>query len=215
MKRLKTIALVSVSGVALFTVPAHADNYANMNGFTSHHLVDGMPYEGYAESLPADDKIELHQYLNYEQREPCQHYQPVPDGFIEVGCELKPIQQETHKTVTKTVTVLKDYTINFGFDKDNIETSEMATVERIADEIKHYNPSEVLVAGHTDTSGSDAYNQDLSKRRAMAVSEALTKRGVKNRVLDERAYGENQPAVETGDGVRLRANRRVFVQFIK
>ncbi|MBU0859490.1 MAG: OmpA family protein, partial [Alphaproteobacteria bacterium] len=78
-----------------------------------------------------------------------------------------------------------------------------------------YNPREVTVAGHADKSGASDYNIALSERRAQAVSKVLTERGVANRVITQEAYGEAQPAVDTPDGVKLRENRRVVVEFLK
>lgn len=218
MKHLYKFALGTVAVIGLSTTTAHA------NDFTSHHLVDEKPYERYAEQLPSDEKLELREYLDYEQREPCQNYQEIPQGFIMDGCHLK---REEPKVTTKYVPmkepepqmqigdVISDYEINFAFDSAAIEPAAGYTIDQIAEEIKEYKPGEVTVAGHTDTVGSAAYNADLSARRADAVSQALTEHGVENRIIDEEAYGESDLAVETRDEVRLRENRRVVVEFRK
>jgi outer membrane protein OmpA-like peptidoglycan-associated protein len=66
----------------------------------------------------------------------------------------------------------------------------------------------VVVVGHTDTSGSDAYNNRLSERRAKAVADALVGAGVGQTSLSVDWKGESQPAVQTGDGVKEPLNRR-------
>lgn len=219
MKYLSKIALGTVAVIGMSAGAAQAE------GFTSHHLVDEKPYEQYAEQLPADEKLKLREYLDYEQREPCQGYQRAPQGFVENDCNLD--RKEPRKVVATTTYVAKeeprmaigdviqDYEINFAFDSARIEPAAGDTIDQIAEEIKKYKPREVTVAGHTDTVGSQAYNMDLSARRADAVSEALTAHGVTNRVIDEEARGENDLAVETRDEVRLRENRRVTVEFRK
>lgn len=228
MKHSKLLTLATVAAIGLTIAPAQADQYSTSNynnrtaGFTSHHLVDKEPYRNKAENLPGAEKLELREYLNYETREPCQFYQPVPQGFMRDGCHLRAVPIETTKVVVqepkepvKVSNVLTDYEINFAFDSANIEPAAGGTINQIASEIRQYNPSEVTVSGYTDTSGPSDYNVRLSERRAQAVSDELTRRGVENRVLDKRAYGQTHNAIETPDGVALRENRRVVVEFRK
>jgi OOP family OmpA-OmpF porin len=66
----------------------------------------------------------------------------------------------------------------------------------------------VMVVGHTDTSGSGAYNARLSERRAKAVADALVGMGVVQTALSVDWKGESTPAVATGDGVKEPLNRR-------
>lgn len=221
MKYTKLIALATVAVIGFGAMPASAGEPGN---FTSHHLVEGKDYKHKIENLPAEEKLEVREYLDYEMREPCQFYQPIPQGFMRDGCKLVPIEpkREVVREVVRqepapvaVSNVLSEYDIHFGFDSSTIETEANTTLDRIAREIKQYNPGEVLVAGHTDTAGSNEYNQKLSERRARAVSEALTARGVQNRVLDMKAFGENRVAVDTPDGTPMRENRRVVVEFRK
>ncbi len=67
------------------------------------------------------------------------------------------------------------------------------------------------VVGHTDTSGSNMYNQGLSERRAQAVAELMTSRGVPRTAITTEASGEANPRVPTADGVRELQNRRVEI----
>ncbi|MEM1103641.1 MAG: OmpA family protein, partial [Pseudomonadota bacterium] len=69
----------------------------------------------------------------------------------------------------------------------------------------------VVVSGHTDTSGSTAYNQVLSEKRSAVVQEALVRYGVPATMIRSSALGESSPAVATGDGVREPLNRRTEV----
>mgnify|MGYP002622272673 CR=1 FL=1 len=220
MKHYKTLALSTVAVLGLSISTAHADG-AN---FTSHHLVPEKDYSNYAESLPAEDKLELREYLNYEEREPCQGYQNPPHAFVEDRCDLdkKHAKKERKFAAKKVETrtaglrpVISDYTIYFDFDKSNVRASERSTLETVVREIKRYDPYEVTIEGHTDRSGPADYNAVLSQKRAQAVSNALTDMGITNRVLDKEAKGESDPAVPTKDGVKLQENRRVEIQFRK
>jgi outer membrane protein OmpA-like peptidoglycan-associated protein len=219
MRHLKLLALSSVAIMALSSGSA----FANDNGFTAHHSVAAEPYAEKADNLKAEQKIELHEYLNYEQREPCQNYQMAPQPFVEDGCNLKAKEKKAMaktKTVTETVStelrpVIRDYTVYFDFDDSGIRASDKQTLMNVASEIKTYAPYEVTIQGHADRSGPDDYNLALSQRRALSVSESLHSLGVPNRVLDQEAFGESQPAITTPDGVKLEENRRVEIQFRK
>ena len=67
------------------------------------------------------------------------------------------------------------------------------------------------VVGHADRSGSNAYNMDLSQRRADAVASLLGSRGIATGSIDTTARGEENPRVPTDDGVRELQNRRVEI----
>lgn len=213
MTSIKTLTVTTMSALALFSAShALADG-----GITPHYTVDEKPYERYAEQLDMNDKNELHRFLNYEQREPCQNYRPAPDGFMYDGCDLVPVKVTDPEPIPVMTEpeVLVDYEIHFGFDSANINGDAASTLDMIANDINQHNPSEVTVEGHADRAGPADYNDALSQKRAMAVSNALTERGVANRVLEQQAYGEMRPAIDTDDGVALKENRRVVVEFLK
>ncbi len=86
--------------------------------------------------------------------------------------------------------------INFDFDKSNIK-SEFAPVLDEAAQILKDNPNvRVTVEGHTDSIGSDEYNQRLSERRANAVKAYLTSRGIDASRLDAVGKGEREPIAD-------------------
>lgn len=166
-------------------------------------------------------------FMEYHgSRERCQGYRAPPTGFYMKDCNVYRVQPEQMaevqpvvRTETTTVTerhllpIVSTYTIYFDFDKSNLRTSEMQTLERVAREINTYHPQQITVAGYTDTSGAPAYNEELSQKRAMTVAKMLTSYDIKNEVIDKRAYGEADLAVETGDNVKLEKNRRVVIDF--
>lgn len=75
------------------------------------------------------------------------------------------------------------------------------------------NAKRAIVTGHTDTSGSSAYNAALSERRATAVAKALELKGVPAAEIRASHAGETSLDVKTDDGVQERKNRRVEVMF--
>jgi outer membrane protein OmpA-like peptidoglycan-associated protein len=98
----------------------------------------------------------------------------------------------------------------FDFDKDVIRPEASKVLDLIADNMRRDVPdARVLVLGHTDAVGTDNYNIDLSKRRAVSVMQELIRRGVRPAELATVAIGKNQPVApnDTEEGRAL--NRRV------
>jgi outer membrane protein OmpA-like peptidoglycan-associated protein len=81
----------------------------------------------------------------------------------------------------------------FDFDSANLKPGAYTEIDRTANVLNRYPQTTILVAGHTDSSGSASYNQQLSERRAQSVRDALVNRGVDPRRLTVIGYGENQP----------------------
>lgn len=102
--------------------------------------------------------------------------------------------------------------INFDYDKADIKPSFQGELKKAADFIAKYPGNKILVAGHTDSKGTDAYNQKLSERRAKAVREYLVgKLGVAADKLVARGYGETQPVGDNATAEGQAKNRRVEV----
>jgi len=94
----------------------------------------------------------------------------------------------------------------FAFDDDVVRPDAAATLDRIAAVLAGTPDAAVAVRGHTDRTGDDAYNQDLSERRAAAVAAALVARGTPASRLTAEGYGEQRPV-----GPDDAADRRVEV----
>lgn len=94
----------------------------------------------------------------------------------------------------------------FDFDSAALKPGAYTEIDRIAGVLNQYPQTTIMVAGHTDTRGSEAYNLDLSQRRAEAVENVLIQRGVDSRRIQAVGYGESQP-VSSSDAM----NRRVEV----
>jgi len=84
--------------------------------------------------------------------------------------------------------------VNFDFDKSTLRPDAIATLNEAIEVLKKYPELKVEVAGHTDSIGSDAYNQKLSERRAKAVYNYLTSNGVDaGRLTGPDGFGESRP----------------------
>ena len=105
--------------------------------------------------------------------------------------------------------------VNFAFDKSVVKPEFMPKIQEVADFMKQNPGFRVVLEGHTDSKGSDAYNMKLSDQRAKAVEKVLEGLGVPAAKVTTEAYGETKP-VATNDTEEGRAeNRRVDAKFNK
>lgn len=99
--------------------------------------------------------------------------------------------------------------ILFGYDRSDLSASAEGNLDKLVSVLKEYPDTNIEVQGHTDSKGSDSYNQGLSQRRASAVATYLRNRGVSSSRITTKGYGESAP-VATNDTDDGRAqNRRV------
>nr|WP_207748988.1 OmpA family protein [Luteimonas sp. MC1895] len=91
--------------------------------------------------------------------------------------------------------------VNFDFDKSTLRPDAVSILNEAIEILKRYPELKVEVAGHTDSKGTDAYNQSLSERRATAVYDYLTGNGIDaSRLVGPNGYGESRPiAPNTND----------------
>ncbi|KAF1714988.1 OmpA family protein [Pseudoxanthomonas wuyuanensis] len=98
--------------------------------------------------------------------------------------------------------------VNFDFDKSTLRPDAVAILSEATEILKRYPDLRVEVAGHTDSVGTDAYNQGLSERRAKAVYDYLTSNGVDaSRLVGPNGYGESRP-IDTNETAEGRARNR-------
>lgn len=82
----------------------------------------------------------------------------------------------------------------FDFDKADLRPDAFPSLQKVAEVIKSYPEAPVLIEGHTDSVGADAYNQTLSENRALAVKNWLVeKAGVEAARISTRGWGESKP----------------------
>lgn len=103
------------------------------------------------------------------------------------------------------------FMVFFDWDRSNLSAQAMSTIQQAAQAYKTRGSARVTATGHTDTSGSEAYNMALSLRRANTVKDALVQNGVPAQSISVIGRGEASPLVATGDGVREPQNRRVEI----
>ena len=104
------------------------------------------------------------------------------------------------------------FRIFFGFDEASLTSEARQVITQAADEWRRTGSARVSVVGHTDTVGSEAYNLELSERRAESVAQELIRQGVPAAEITTIGRGESDLLVPTGDGVAEPQNRRVEIE---
>ena len=102
----------------------------------------------------------------------------------------------------------------FDFDKSVLKPEGRAKLDDLVSKIQGINLEVIIAVGHTDSVGSDAYNQKLSVRRAEAVKAYLISKGIeRNRIYTE-GKGEKQPVADNRTAEGRAKNRRVEVEVV-
>jgi OOP family OmpA-OmpF porin len=99
----------------------------------------------------------------------------------------------------------------FATGKADLSADALRSVNKLADFLEKYPNRNVLIEGHTDSVGSDEYNLTLSQKRADAVKETLTERGVAEGRIATRGYGKKFPVASNETAAGKQQNRRVEV----
>ncbi|HYW31131.1 MAG TPA: OmpA family protein [Gemmatimonas sp.] len=99
----------------------------------------------------------------------------------------------------------------FDFDSDRILADAASNLRNLSSSLDKYPGSELLIVGHTDSKGEDAYNQALSERRARATADYLASQGVARNRLRTSGRGEVEPVSDNTSESGMQKNRRVEV----
>lgn len=129
--------------------------------------------------------------------------------------ELRAQLQGTGVSVTRVgqqIILNMPSNITFDVDSARVQPQFHETLVSVGLVLKKFNKTVVDVYGHTDSSGSDSYNQDLSQRRAVAVATILANQGVDQRRFFIEGRGESDPIASNATESGRAQNRRVEIQ---
>ncbi len=100
--------------------------------------------------------------------------------------------------------------VKFDFDKSRVREESYGDIKNLADFMQQYPQTSTTVEGHTDSVGTDQYNQRLSERRAEAVRDVLVNQyGVEGGRVNSVGYGESRPVADNATDAGRQINRRV------
>ena len=151
---------------------------------------------------------------------------PDCDGALKpvVASVTKPSQVDISKPTatiaqaasTPPVIVKASYSADalFDFDKSVLKPEGKAKLDDLVTKLKNVNLEVVIVVGHTDSVGTDAYNMKLGDRRAQSVKAYLVSKGIENKRIYTESKGKRQPVADNKTAVGRAKNRRVEVEVV-
>lgn len=110
-----------------------------------------------------------------------------------------------------TIQLIMPGNITFATDSADIASSFYSPLNNLANSFRQYNQNSIEIVGHTDSTGSHAYNMSLSQRRAQSVANYLSAQGVDASRLSTRGAGPDQPVASNASADGRAQNRRVEV----
>lgn len=99
----------------------------------------------------------------------------------------------------------------FDINSAALKPGAYTEINRVASVLVQYPQTTIQIAGHTDSTGAESYNMDLSQRRAMSVQNALANQGVAASRMKTIGFGETQPVADNATDSGRQLNRRVVV----
>ncbi len=144
----------------------------------------------------------------YMDKQAAEIEEEIPGATVE---KVAGVDAETGETVTESIVVTFDSGVLFGFNSSDLTTASRLELDRMAGIFTRYPDTDIKVDGHTDSKGTDAYNQTLSEQRAASVANYLVQDGISRSRIVTRGYGESQPVATNDTEEGRAANRRVNV----
>ena len=102
--------------------------------------------------------------------------------------------------------------MTFDFNSAKVNPGLYREIDRIAGVMIEYPRTNILVEGHTDSKGSEAYNMELSRRRAESVRNLLVEKGVSGTRISTMGHGETMPVATNDTPEGRQQNRRVEIK---
>lgn len=169
----------------------------------------GVPFSVFKKK-PKVEAAATQPQIIYVEREVQEVVEEKPCYSLE---EINDLMQKGESVKGKTICAIDD-AINFDTGKSQIKSESYDYLDRLAETLKRTN-SRIKVKGHTDNVGTEEFNLNLSKNRAMSVMNYLLQKGVKRENLSYDYYGFSLPLTsnDTEEGRRL--NRRVEFEILR
>lgn len=121
---------------------------------------------------------------------------------------------QVQRTADNTLNLTMPSNVTFAHDKADLTFEAQNALNSVSQVLNNYPDSRIAITGHTDDSGSDAYNQRLSELRAASVANYLAQRGVNPARVSQQGMGESSPKVPNTSDANRATNRRVELAII-
>jgi len=113
--------------------------------------------------------------------------------------------------VGEGINVTFDSGLLFGFNSSDLQSGAQQNLAKFAESMKEFEETSILVVGHTDSKGSEEYNQSLSERRAQSAADFLLQQGLSEDRMQIEGRGETEPIATNDTAEGRQENRRVEV----
>ncbi|MDZ7647224.1 MAG: OmpA family protein [Cytophagales bacterium] len=129
------------------------------------------------------------------------------DSVEVVSEEITPVVKNIYLTPIEVGLTVRLKNIYFDFDKTTLKSESFVELDKVVDFLKRNSSVSIEISGHTDSKGSDSYNENLSQGRSQAVVDYLISQGIDSSRLEAHGYGESKP-IDSNDTEAGRANNR-------
>jgi outer membrane protein OmpA-like peptidoglycan-associated protein len=117
----------------------------------------------------------------------------------------------TVERIGEGIKITFDSGILFATNSSSLSSDSETNITNLAETLKKYDDTEILIEGHTDNMGTDEYNQELSEKRAQSVADELSSLDVSTTRIKQVGHGEVMPVADNATAEGRRENRRVEV----
>lgn len=121
---------------------------------------------------------------------------------------------EIKQNADQSLSVTMNEGQTFDTNSSVVKTAFYPTMDKIASTLQQYPKTTLTITGHTDSQGSDSYNQQLSQRRASSVKSYFVRKGVSSSRLTAIGAGKTQPRADNATAAGRAMNRRVEIQIV-
>ncbi len=208
MKSIPAVAslglIVALSGCATDDPNRRAKSGAAIGaiaGAVLGHQIDGDKGRFVGAAVGAMTGGAVGNYMDKQQRE----------LEAELAEEQRNNEIELERMKNNVLKVNLNSEVSFDFNKADIKAGFYGSLNKLASVVAKYNNTIVHIVGHTDSSGSDSYNQQLSERRALSVKDYLAANGVTASRIRTEGRGEAEPRATNATPEGRTMNRRVEI----
>jgi len=118
---------------------------------------------------------------------------------------------EVERLENENLKITMSNEVSFDFDSASVKPTFAPTLDKVADIVSRYERTDMVVIGHTDSTGSSSYNQTLSENRARSVATYIEGRGVSPSRVQTEGMGETDPRASNDNEAGRQLNRRVEI----
>jgi outer membrane protein OmpA-like peptidoglycan-associated protein len=129
------------------------------------------------------------------------------DSILVSSDEETPVVKDFYLQPIEVGITVRLKNIYFDFDKTTLKSESFVELNKVVEFLKQNSSVEIEISGHTDSKGSDTYNETLSQGRSQSVVDYLVSQGIESARLTAHGYGESKP-IETNETEEGRANNR-------